>query len=280
MLYDLPKTHKPGTSLRPIVSFINSSTYQLSKHLVTILSPLPGTSDSHVQNSSDFAAFITSQTLGPDEILVLFDVVSLFTNDPVELAISVERTRLAQDTSLCDCMCLMANEVMMLLSFCLNATYCAFAGQFFKQSFGTAMGSPVSVTVANLVMEDVEERVLSIYSNPPRFLKRYVDITYTALSPDALPSVHHHLNSIKANIQFTIEHEHDQRLPFLNTEVIYHSDGTLSTKVNRKRTHTDKCLHFTSHHPIAHKLAVVRTPLSHAEKWCTSEDDKQQEIAR
>ena len=169
LLYGLPKTHKPGTPLRPIVPFINSSTYQLSKHLVTILSPLAGTLDSHVQNSSDFAPFITSQTLGPDEILVLFNVVSLFTNVPVELAISVARTRLGQDTSLCDCTCLMADEVTMLLSFCLNATYCAFAGQFFKQTFGTAISSPVSVTVANLGMEDVEECPLSTYSNPLDF---------------------------------------------------------------------------------------------------------------
>lgn len=153
MLYSLPKVHKPNTPLRPIV---NSLIYQLSKHLVSILSPLTGTLDSHVPNSSDFAAFITAQTLNPGEILVTFDV-SLFTNVPVELAISVVRTQLAQDTSLCDRMCLTPDEVMMLLSFCLNVTYRVFAGQFFKQYFGMAMGSPESVTVVNLVMEDVEE---------------------------------------------------------------------------------------------------------------------------
>ena len=102
----------------------------------------------------------------------------------------------------------------------------------------------------------------------------------TGLSPDALPSFHRHLNSIEPSIQFTIEREHDRRLPFLDTEVIHHSDGTLSTKVYWKKMHTDKYLHFTSHHPIAHKLAVMRTLLSRAEKVCTSEDDKLQEIVQ
>ena len=37
------------------------------------------------------------------------------------------------------------------------------------------MGSPVSVVVANLVMEDIEERALATFHSPPRFWKRYVD---------------------------------------------------------------------------------------------------------
>ena len=56
--YGLPKVHKPGRPLRPIVSFINSPTYQLSKHLVSLLSPLVYNSSSYVANSFDFATFI------------------------------------------------------------------------------------------------------------------------------------------------------------------------------------------------------------------------------
>ena len=33
LLYGLPKVHKPEVPLRPIVSFVQSLTYQLSKHL-------------------------------------------------------------------------------------------------------------------------------------------------------------------------------------------------------------------------------------------------------
>ena len=39
LLYGLPKVHKPGIPLRPIASFIHSPTYQLSKHLVSMLTP-------------------------------------------------------------------------------------------------------------------------------------------------------------------------------------------------------------------------------------------------
>ena len=53
-LYGLPKVHKIDIPLRPIVSFVNSLTYCLSKHLVSLLSPLVGKTSSHVANSFDF----------------------------------------------------------------------------------------------------------------------------------------------------------------------------------------------------------------------------------
>ena len=43
-LYGLPKIHKDGVPLRPIVSFTQSPTYQLSKYLSQLLSPLLGES--------------------------------------------------------------------------------------------------------------------------------------------------------------------------------------------------------------------------------------------
>lgn len=49
LLYGLPKLHKPGVPLRPIVSFIDSHTYNLCKHLVSLQSPLTGDSPSHVR---------------------------------------------------------------------------------------------------------------------------------------------------------------------------------------------------------------------------------------
>lgn len=57
-------------------------------------------------------------------------------------------------------------EMMMLLKFCLSATFLSFHGDVYHQTFGTAMGSPVSVTIANLVMKDVEERALATTDTP------------------------------------------------------------------------------------------------------------------
>ena len=70
LLYGLPKVHKPEVPLRPIVSFVHSPTYQLSKHLAKLLSPLVGNSPSHVRNSHSFCQFIQPQVLREGEVLI------------------------------------------------------------------------------------------------------------------------------------------------------------------------------------------------------------------
>ena len=62
-MYCLPKIHKPGNSVRPIVSSINSPTYLLSKWLVKEFSYLPNqpqtfsVENSKCTNSEDFRIF-------------------------------------------------------------------------------------------------------------------------------------------------------------------------------------------------------------------------------
>ena len=118
-----------------------------------------------------------------------------FTKVPVDLTVKGAHERLSMDTSLIERISLSADQVVKLLRFCLDATFLSYRGDFYQQTFGTAMGSPVSVTVANLVMEDVEQRALSSYPSPPPFWKRYVDDTLTALPQDQVQCFHEHLTS-------------------------------------------------------------------------------------
>ena len=134
-----------------------------------------------------------------------------------------------------------------------------FRGIIYQQVFGTAMGSPVSVVVANLVMEYVEEKALSSFPQKVRFWKRYVDDVCCSLPKGAVPPFLLHLNSIQPSIQFTCEMENDHHLPFLDIFLKHNLDGSISTSVYRKPTHTDQYLDFSSHHPLSHKAAVVKT---------------------
>ena len=63
------------------------------------------------------------------------------------------------------------DEAATLPKFCLDTTYLAYRGEVYQQVYGKAMGSPVSVTVANLVMKDVEQRALTTYTSPPPVLE-------------------------------------------------------------------------------------------------------------
>ena len=150
----------------------------------------------------------------------------------------------------------------------------------YRQIRGTAMGSPVSVVVANLVMEDIEHTAMSSFHTPPRFWRGYVDNTCAALPRDLVEPFHELLNSINANIQFTVERESGGQLPFLDVLLTREEDGTISTSVYRKATHTDQYLAFDSQHPTVHKRAVVRSLMCRAETLSSSGVSQTQEEKR
>ena len=185
-------------------------------------------------------------------------------NVPTELAVDVARKRLMEDETLEDRTLLEVEEIVMLLQLCLDATYVCFKGKYYRQTFGTAMGSPVSVTVANLVMEEIEQTAISTYHTPPRFWKRYVDDTCAVLPKGSVEDFHQHLNGVNRYIQFTVEEEKDGCLPFLDILLTREVDGSIETAVYRKRTHTDLYLNFSSHHPLSHKKSVAATLLRRA----------------
>jgi len=47
--------------------------------------------------------------------------------------------------------------------------------------------------------------------------------------------------------------------------------------VYRKKSHTDQYLNFSSHHPLDHKLVVIRTLLERCYSIVTEEDDRKKE---
>ena len=88
-IYGLPKIHKQGTSIRPIVSSINSVTYNISKYLASILGTMVGNTPHHIQNSQDFAKKVCHLKLQPEETMVSHDVISLFTCIPTTEAMGL-----------------------------------------------------------------------------------------------------------------------------------------------------------------------------------------------
>ena len=70
--------------------------------------------------------------------------------------------------------------------------------------------------------------------------------------------------------QFTCEEQRkDGSIPFLDTLVMPNEDGSLSSTVYRRPTHTDLYLHWDSHHTLPSKYSVIGT-LDHRVKTICS----------
>ena len=85
-----------------------------------------------------------------------------------------------------------------------------------------------------------------------------------------------HLNSIRPTIKFTMELEEGGSLPFLDTRVTRVANGKLDITVYRKQTHTDRYLHFESHHPTHVKRGTVKCLYDRA-RSITHRNDKLKE---
>ena len=84
-LYGLAKTHKVGTPLRPVLSMCSSSYYKIAAKIAKWLSVIP---EAKIQASTELMVNkIKNLNLKADEVMVSFDVVSLYTNVPMDEAI-------------------------------------------------------------------------------------------------------------------------------------------------------------------------------------------------
>ncbi|BHF58908.1 hypothetical protein SprV_0100186300 [Sparganum proliferum] len=263
--YGLPKIHKPNVPLRPIVALKGTPTYGLAKWLAKHLKRLTDGSEHTAVSSTHFLEKLKGVVIAPDEVMVSFDVVSLFTSIPKELAMEVindllDRKYDEEGNSF------KWKHVMELLDYCLR-TYFTFNGQIYEQIQGTPMGSPISGYLTEAVMQELEARVFQ--SSKPKFWMRCVDDTFVTLRRDAKDNFKTQLNSVFPQIQFTMEEEKDGVLPFLDVQVTRQEDGTLQTGVFRKATNTEKILHYNSNHPLSHKRSCVRTLFRRINTHCS-----------
>ena len=72
--------------------------------------------------------------------------------------------------------------------------------------------------------------------------------------------------------------EVEGRIPFLDALVSCKTDGSMKVQVYRKKTHTDQYLNFGSHHPLQHKLGVIRTLYDRCDNIVTDPKDAKLEV--
>ena len=85
--------------LQPIVSNINTATYNLAKFLSKLLAPLPE-SEYTVKNTKNFVDNIKKKNMQKGYKMVSFDVKSLFTNVPLDRTINIILKRIYDQAEL------------------------------------------------------------------------------------------------------------------------------------------------------------------------------------
>ena len=251
-LYGLPKTHKKELAMRPILSATQTYNYALAKWLDDKLKPLV-TNQYMISNTFEFVNEVHELVINNGDILVSYDVSSLFTNVPLEETIQLLTDKAFINNWFNETYHLNLNKLDLV-----DLLRAATKDQLFTFN-GQPMGSPLGPLLANAFMGSTEE-TLEREGKMPAYYKRFVDDTLTIMpnktSADNFLDI---LTQCHSSIKF-METESNSMLPFLGTQLL-NKHTCVETKVYVKPTNTGLLLHYKSHVDDRYKRGLLKTML-------------------
>ncbi|XP_050507145.1 uncharacterized protein LOC126884882 [Diabrotica virgifera virgifera] len=253
--YTLPKVHKPTISMRPIVSSIDAPNSKLAKHLTDILTISYNESNEfYIRDSFTFSNFINNVKVPNNYILISLDVVSLFTNLPLDAILNSIKNNwnsISLHTKIS------LEDFIRILTFIFDSNIFLFNGNFFKQIFGTPMGSKISPILCNFVLDELITTCKEKIPFHIPFIKRYVDDLILSVPENKVSDVLNTFNAQCEHLKFTVEREADNMIPFLDMLIHRGSDGILRTEWYRKPCFSNRFINFHSQHPSRMKTNLV-----------------------
>ncbi|GJQ85034.1 hypothetical protein Trydic_g3695 [Trypoxylus dichotomus] len=208
----------------------------------------------------NYSNIIQQHEITKEDLLVSFDVESLFTKVPVEETLEIIKQQLISRG--------LQPDLNNLARHCLTWTYFLWNGEFYEQASGAAMGSSLSPVIANIFMEAFEHEAIESSRMKPKCWYRYVGVTFV-IWPHGSRTLEEFLQNINrqhANINFTIEIEEDSNSSFLDVLVEGTDSNKLGHSMYRKKIHTDRYLDAISHRHPQRKRSLINTLLRRAEK--------------
>ncbi|XP_071145079.1 uncharacterized protein [Mytilus edulis] len=267
--YLLPKIHKVNNPGRPIVSANDHPTEKISEFIDFHLRPHVENLPSYIQDTTHYLKKMESlNPLPPETILVSLDVTSLYTNIPHDEGIEAcrevwnSRNTLHPPTE-----CLI--QLLTLVLKCNNFT---FNGEHFLQVNGTAMGTKMAPSYANIFMGKLEQRILNSFLYQPLSWFRFIDDIDMKWdnTEQELELFIQHANDAHPSIKFTYEIS-DSKITFLDTTTQVR-DGNIFTDLYCKPTDKHQYLSPSSCHPKHCTKSIPYSQAIRIKRICSTND--------
>jgi hypothetical protein len=278
-MYGLPKIHKEGAPVRPIISAIGTYNYKLAKYLDRILKPLTTNSNYIIKDTFDFVNRVSKLQTNVNQRVVSFDVESLFTNIPTEETINIILNRAFKDSD--EFHGMKRNTLQKLLTICTQESHFKFNGKYYDQIDGVAMGSPLGPFFANIFMDEFENSHMETLKELGVITwMRYVDDVFSVVRDETCSqNILNYLNSQHNNIKFTIENEKQNKIPFLDTKVT-RKETNFTTSIYHKPTFTGVYLNWTSLTSRKYKISLIYCLCDRIWKICQDQTERDLEFKK
>jgi hypothetical protein len=254
-IYGLPKLHKVTSNnskivFRPITSFIKSPLYKISKYLNNILTQVEFNNNYNVRNSFEVAQKINNEILPDGYIMISLDVINLYPSIPLHLIIKSIERRWGEIQNLTD---ITITHFLEIIQLCYRNSYCTYDGNLYRQILGLPMGSPISCILADFVMNDLIYDTLKKFDFDIPIFHKYVDDLILSIPHDKTEEVITVFNKYSRYLQFTVEIETENKIAYLDMEIIRDSSNILRTTWYKKPIATGRIINYYSNHHIRQK---------------------------
>lgn len=271
-MYGLPKIHKEGNQIRPVVTTIDAPTSKIAKYLSRAFRKFSRPGMYGIKNSLEFIRDLEELSIEDDEEIVSFDVKALYPSVPEESALEHVREWIeGQDISDNECI-----KLTSLLEIAVSQKYFQFNNKIYVQESGLAIGDSLSGIIAEVFMSKLEEAFMR-ESWAPRFYRRYVDDSFAIVKKGEAQNILSKLNERDKNIIFTMEREIDGHLPFLDI-LVKRESRRFKFEIYRKPTDTKLCIPNNSLHPWKYRLAAFESMAHRLVSVPLSQQDHEKEV--
>ena len=269
-MYGIPKLHKAGVPLRPILSMTNAPQHEMAKWLAEVLRPVVNKYSRHtIKDTFEFCRNIEefqSQNDTSSMFMCSFDISSLFTCIPLEKTIEICLDALYREEDIAK-PTVPEKVLKKLLLKATTEVEFSFNDTMYRQVDGVAMGSPLGPILANVFVGYCEDAVED--DQWPLYYDRFVDDTFSIFtSEEKSVEFFNTLNNLHPSLRFTVECEKDGVLPFMDVSV-KRVGGGLERSVYRKLTFTGLYTRWDSFSPTSQKIALMRSLTSRGQRICS-----------
>lgn len=282
--YMLIKLHKPEPTPiagRPIVASIRSLTYNVSKFLDKILQPLMKKFNSYLKNSFDIIEILEMQSFPQDTVILTGDVQSLYPSIDITDGLDSIRRALELFTPLDGTYIGYISE---LLEWVLTNNYIVFGDTYWLQIKGTAMGTPVAVTFANIYLSMLEYDLAHTPETEPFTFsaivsyKRYIDDIFALFTSQEQAQLYCKLfNSLRPHnikVDFLISTSSGDILDItLLKGIRFAETGHFDTTLFQKACNKYLYIPPFSFHPRSTFRAFINSELQRFRLHCTNDLD-------
>ena len=169
-----------------------------------ILQPFVVKTKSYIRDMGDFLSKVQGVELNSNDWMFSMDVTSLYINLPHYDGIECFKKVLTEHVNSTP----KNSSLIKLLEFVLKSNNFVFNWDNYLQINGTAMGTRVSPTYANLFMNSLEQTYIYPHAKCPRIWFRFIDDIWGIFrgTEEELNSFVEYCNSFHETIKFMVEH--------------------------------------------------------------------------